>query len=289
MKISVITPTYNCSEFIERSYHCLLSQSFTDWEWIVVDDGSTDRTQIIFSQISSSDSRVKYTRYDINKGRGFARNLAMSLATGEFISIWDIDDLYLSTHLERINECLSSKQYDFFYSNSLLLDKNLNIKSARESKQASLIYPQFTHATLGFRRQAPFNLTYDPSMRAGEDYELMITLNNLGKGFHCQDYSFMYVEDREVSINKTFKMHLSHARSFHRMVENKIINLSITDLLKSYFKFIIKSIILILLLPAPKIYLKTVKLRNSSHINPLLLTDEHLVLLKLFHTNTNES
>ena len=95
--ISIIIPTYNSSSTIERCLHSILSQTFTDWECIVVDDGSTDDTCEKVQRIAEKDSRiVVYQR--LSAGVSVTRNYGIAKAHGDFVCFIDSDD-YVSSEL----------------------------------------------------------------------------------------------------------------------------------------------------------------------------------------------
>ena len=101
--ISVIIPAYNAEYTIQETVKSVLQQSFSDFEIVIVDDGSSDRTLDIVREIA--DSRLKYFSY-ANGGSAMARNLGVSHATGEFIAFLDADDLWTSDKLELQFEAL---------------------------------------------------------------------------------------------------------------------------------------------------------------------------------------
>jgi glycosyltransferase involved in cell wall biosynthesis/peptidoglycan/xylan/chitin deacetylase (PgdA/CDA1 family) len=88
-RVSVITAVFNRAEFFRETIDSVLRQTFEDWEWIVVDDGSTDETPDILEAIH--DPRVRVVR-QANRGVSAARNLALDLARGEFVAFLDADD-----------------------------------------------------------------------------------------------------------------------------------------------------------------------------------------------------
>jgi glycosyltransferase involved in cell wall biosynthesis len=90
--VSIIIPTFNRGRFIAEAINSVLSQTYPNIELIVVDDGSTDETPAIIASIK--DSRLHYVRQE-NRGRSNARNHALSLAKGKFITFLDSDDMYL--------------------------------------------------------------------------------------------------------------------------------------------------------------------------------------------------
>jgi len=98
--VSVIIPTYNRAHMIGRAIQSVLSQTYQDFELIVVDDGSTDNTQEVVK--SFNDSRLRYIRREENSGTSAApRNTGIKLARGEYIALLDSDDEWLSEKLEK--------------------------------------------------------------------------------------------------------------------------------------------------------------------------------------------
>jgi glycosyltransferase involved in cell wall biosynthesis len=104
---SVITPAYNRAALIGTAIESVLAQDFTDWEMIIVDDGSRDTTVHIVSQYVSRDSRIKLFQQQ-NQGPGAARNLAITHVTGQYTAFLDSDDLWfpwtLATYRKAIDE-----------------------------------------------------------------------------------------------------------------------------------------------------------------------------------------
>jgi len=96
-RVSVIIPTFNSAPFLGRSIGSALAQSYTDFEVVVVDDGSTDDTGEVVAQFGG---RVRYF-YQPNAGPAAARNLALSIASGELIAYLDADDMWYPHKLER--------------------------------------------------------------------------------------------------------------------------------------------------------------------------------------------
>jgi glycosyltransferase involved in cell wall biosynthesis len=95
--VSVITPAFNAAATLIRAFQSLQAQTFTDWEQIIVDDGSRDDTARIASELS--DPRVKVLVLARNGGTGAALNTAIRHATGRYIAFLDADDEYLPNHL----------------------------------------------------------------------------------------------------------------------------------------------------------------------------------------------
>lgn len=104
LALTVFTPTYNRAYLLRRVYESLSVQTFTDFEWLVIDDGSTDNTEgLIYSFISENRINIRYIKTK-NGGKHRAMNLAAKAANGELFYILDSDDYLYSNALEIIQE-----------------------------------------------------------------------------------------------------------------------------------------------------------------------------------------
>ena len=113
--ISIIIATYNRAAYIGETLTSIVNQSYTDFECIIIDDGSTDNTSDIVAAIIKKDSRFTYTiRPDtVKKGANHSRNYGYSLSKGDYVKFFDSDDVMLSTHLKTSINTLEKGKYDF--------------------------------------------------------------------------------------------------------------------------------------------------------------------------------
>src|SRR5215210_1606067 len=98
VRVSVLMPTFRQARFIRRAIESLRAQTLSDWELIVVDDGSPDDTAGVVAPYLA-DSRFRYHRLPRNLGRGAALNAATSLARGRYLAYLPSDDVYFPEHL----------------------------------------------------------------------------------------------------------------------------------------------------------------------------------------------
>jgi Glycosyl transferase family 2 len=98
-KVSIILPTYNRAKFLPQAFASIRSQQFSDWELIVVDDGSTDDTRELVKDLSRGWSHPVRYIYQANQGAYGARNTGLDLAEGEYVAFFDSDDIWLPHHL----------------------------------------------------------------------------------------------------------------------------------------------------------------------------------------------
>ena len=108
-KISVIIPTYNRRLSIEVAIKSVLSQSYKEFELIIIDDGSTDKTKELIEFID--DRRIQYF-YQENQGSSVARNLGVEKSEGDFIAFLDSDDCWLEDKLEKQFSFLKNTKND---------------------------------------------------------------------------------------------------------------------------------------------------------------------------------
>lgn len=105
IKVSVLTPAYNAEKWIGEAVESILNQTFSDWEFIIIDDGSTDKTWEIIQAYAKKDRRITCHQNEENLGIYRTRNKLILLSKGKYIAWQDADDISLSHRLRR--------QYDY--------------------------------------------------------------------------------------------------------------------------------------------------------------------------------
>jgi len=99
--VSIVMPAYNAAKTIRASVESIQAQTVTDWELVVIDDGSKDDTAAILSELAAGDSRIRFLQNEKNSGASFTRNRAVELAQGEWIAFLDSDDMWKPDKLEK--------------------------------------------------------------------------------------------------------------------------------------------------------------------------------------------
>lgn len=112
-KVSIITPTYNSEKYISETIESVISQTYKEWEMLIVDDCSSDSTCEIISKYIESDSRIKLVKLEKNSGAAIARNEALNKATGRFIAYLDADDIWFSDKLSKQVEFMIKEKSGF--------------------------------------------------------------------------------------------------------------------------------------------------------------------------------
>lgn len=122
--VSIIMPTYNCAKFIEESIESVLSQTYKNWELIIVDDCSNDNTEDIVKRYCETDDRIKYLKLDVNSGAAIARNKGIEQARGKYIAFLDSDDLWMDGKLEKQISFMEENNYNFTCTDYMQIDES---------------------------------------------------------------------------------------------------------------------------------------------------------------------
>ena len=177
--VSVVIPAYNCEKTIQYTICSVINQTFTDFELLIFDDGSTDDTTNIIE--SFSDIRIKLYKDGYNKGIACRLNQLINLASGHYLIRMDGDDLMFPDRLERQGKFLQEHpDVDVVGAPAIVIDENNNILGLRG--RASRIWSfddlfmssRFIHPTVAGKTEWFRNWQYDESLSGCEDMDLWI-------------------------------------------------------------------------------------------------------------------
>jgi glycosyltransferase involved in cell wall biosynthesis len=284
---SVTTPVYNGDPFIHRTYVTLRAQTFTDWEWVVVDDGSTDGTANRVRAIAALDPRVRLISYPKNRGRQHARNLSLQEARGDWIVIWDVDDMYYPDRLAVAAEA-RARAYEWFCSYAVLVDNDLRIKGVRGNVPGVLTERIFVHPSLACRADLLRSIGYDSGPgNAGEDVPVVIGLSGEHHGLWADDALAIYQEDREVRLEKTLGYYRSWVWYLRRTLRERRGSVGPLRRMRMRLPVELRYVILNLMRVYPDAYLWTVPLRATGGTLPgwSLSEDRRMFVERLAATN----
>lgn len=222
--VSIITPTYNSEKFIIETIQSVQKQSYPDWEMIIVDDCSTDNTISIVSAISKNDSRIRFFQLEENLGTGVARDLALSKATGRYITFLDSDDLWKPSKLEKQIDFLRSKNHPFTFSFYECIDEAGNaldkkIEAPKRLKYYQLFFCNFIGNLTGIYDTSFFGKIPISSIRKRQDWMMWLTILKKIQVAMPVPESLAYYRVRENSISASKFNLLQHNfkvyRTFH--------------------------------------------------------------------------
>lgn len=101
LKVSIIMPTFNIASLVSETINSVLSQTYTNWELLIIDDYSSDGTPLILKEFEQSESRIKVVYSKKNYGAGVSRNIGLEIAQGRFIAFLDSDDIWQKDKLSK--------------------------------------------------------------------------------------------------------------------------------------------------------------------------------------------
>ena len=122
-QVSVVTPAFNAERFLEETIRSVQSQTFGDWELIVVDDGSTDATRDIVTRLAGADPRIRLVAGRGRGGPAAARNRGIEEARGRYLAFLDGDDLWLPHKLEHQIEFMRARDAVFSFTSYSMIDE----------------------------------------------------------------------------------------------------------------------------------------------------------------------
>lgn len=177
-QISIIIPVYNGEENISISLDSLLSQTYSNFEVVIINDGSTDNTSKIVERYLKKDNRFKYI-YQENAGVAMARNKGLENTTGKYICFLDSDDYYDKTFLEKMYAKMKSANYDVTYCSYNIITPNKSLKITSKYKEGNVlidyILGKVAIHTTGWMIKKELlqenNIVFPEGISWGEDFE----------------------------------------------------------------------------------------------------------------------
>ncbi len=183
--ISIVLPAYNCSNYIAKAIESVLNQSFTDFELIVINDGSTDDTSAIIHEYD--DPRVKPFDNLTNEGLVFTLNRGITLANGQYIARMDADDICMPNRLQLQKNWLDEHTETAVIASTICFINDGGAKTGQWTKdQATTTFSSIkkmmvfqnciAHPTVMLRSQIAKKYQYNKEQLHCEDYDLWLRL-----------------------------------------------------------------------------------------------------------------
>ncbi len=230
--VSIIIPCYNQARFLNATLGSVLTQTFEDWECIIVNDGSQDNTREVVQNWTEKDKRFKY----IEKGNGgvsSSRNAGLEEAKGDFYLFLDGDDLIHPQKLELNVKEMQNEAFDIVLNDFLRFKKNLNhLKRAfcdlskQEYTLKSIILgwdSEFTipiHCAL-FRKELFNNIKFVEHLKAKEDWIMWIDVFKQNPRVSYINETLSYYRRHSSNMTKdNYHMNTNHVKATHYILKN---------------------------------------------------------------------
>lgn len=192
-KFSIITPVYNSEEWINQCITSVIHQSFSDFELILIDDGSLDDSKNICKEYAKKDKRIVFIE-SMHNGVSHSRNIALKFATGNYILFLDSDDWLDRLALEKINSICGQEMFDLLIFDYILVQVSGEIRHSKNIFKEDKIVQRDEFIDAYFRKLVvqnyhPYlcdkvyrldiikenNLTFDESISYGEDWLFVVS------------------------------------------------------------------------------------------------------------------
>ena len=179
--VSIITPSYNSSRFIKASIDSVLSQTYQDWEMIIVDDKSPDNSNKIIENYIKNDSRIRLIKLNKNSGPAIARNRAIKEAAGRYIAFLDADDVWLPLKLQKQIKFMQGKDICLSYTEYIKIDENSTeisgvIHSPRRVDYAKMLRSNYIPCLTAIYDTKMIGKVYMPNILKRQDYGLWLKI-----------------------------------------------------------------------------------------------------------------
>lgn len=242
--VSVIVPAYNCENFITKTIESIIYQTYKHLEIIVVDDYSTDKTSNIIKDFQKRDQRIKYHKLGKNSGAAVARNVAIKMAVGEYISFIDSDDLWKENKLEKQISFMRNNNYHFTSTNFEMIDSFGNDLNKIVRCKKKLDYN-------GILKQCPGNSTviynaqklgkfYTKDIRKRNDYLMWLQVIKKAEYLYGLDETLTKYTVRKGSLSKNKFSLVSYHWHIYRDLEKLSVVKSIYLIFYLFFKILFR-------------------------------------------------
>ncbi|WP_299116124.1 glycosyltransferase family 2 protein [uncultured Winogradskyella sp.] len=185
MLVSIIIPTFNRAHLISETLDSVFAQTYTDWECLIIDDGSSDNTKEVVETYVAKDPRFKYYKRpkQHKSGGNGARNYGFIKSKGELINWFDSDDLMTKDFLKLKVETLISKKIDFVVSKTKYFNKDNHDFKYYEFNANDVTFESFAMGHINWstpdtmvKRALVNTITYNENLKAGQEYNFICKL-----------------------------------------------------------------------------------------------------------------
>lgn len=210
-KVSIIIPNFNRANLIGETLDSIASQSYKNWECIIVDDGSTDSSIAVIEDYVKNEPRFQLLQRpaEYPKGANVCRNIGMQRAKGDYIIFFDSDDLMLSKHIETKLIAIQSGNYDFAIAKSIYFNnpENKNPLNYRELGKIPITADNYIQKKINW-------ITFDPIIKTNIAKSIQFTEKNKSAEEYNYFVKLVLATDNAIFINKELTKRRFHEGSY---------------------------------------------------------------------------
>lgn len=181
--VSIITPSYNSSEYIAETIESIIAQTYKNWELLITDDCSSDSSREVIRSYAEKDSRIKLLSLSKNSGAGVARNNSIEAAKGKFIAFCDSDDRWYPEKLSKQLEFMASKDCAVSHTSYMVCDEKGKMNGIVVARNTENLRSMCRDDKMGFLTviydASKIGKVFMPLMRKRQDWALKLKVLKL--------------------------------------------------------------------------------------------------------------
>jgi glycosyltransferase involved in cell wall biosynthesis len=235
--VSIVMPVYNAEKYLRMAIESILNQSYTNLEFIVVNDGSTDNSKAII--LSYQDARIRFFENSVNCGIVATRNRGLEEVKGKYIAVLDSDDISLPERLRLQVEFLEKNPdygmcgsyFQTIDENGQLLKKAQFPTNDKDLRSNIIIHNCICHSTVMMRSDLAKEIKYETGFDVIEDYVLWYKISQRAKIINLPVYTTYYrIHGNNVSTTRNNHMYNVVKKLYSRILEDLKIKFSPEEL-----------------------------------------------------------
>ena len=245
IKVSIIIPVYNTEKYVEKCINSIRNQSYKNLEIIIIDDGSTDDSSLICTNLSKKDKRIVYKKIK-NGGVSNARNYGLNISTGDYISFVDSDDYISNDYIEKLVKIAIEKNSQIVVCGLTEVtpetEQKISIYKEMKERCKDITFPKKIEdylLTFEFNSSCSQliskdlininNIEFNKNIKYGED--MLFSLDcyiNSKKTYYLKQYGYYYIRNDNSAMGKV------DTKSINKYYDD---NLNSTNIILNKYKF----------------------------------------------------
>jgi glycosyltransferase involved in cell wall biosynthesis len=228
--VSIIIPTYNRTHLIAETLDSILAQTYTNWECIVVDDGSTDETDKLLAAYREKDSRFQYHHRpaDRPKGANACRNYGFEISNGEYINWFDSDDLMVFNKIKLKLKTIEETGADVVISRTKYYNNNIFYSSSLNKKNITLrnyLLQEINWLTVDalIKKSVVKNIKFNEKLKSNQEYNFFSKM--------------LCFTENVIIINEALTLYRTHKNSIQGEIREKVKLTNYRKLIAFFYTF----------------------------------------------------
>lgn len=241
--VTVIIPVHNGERYIESSVRSVMTQTYNNWEMLIIDDSSTDNTCMIANKLADEDKRINLIKNPCNMGTARTRNRGLELSKGDYVAFLDADDVWKKDKLHLQMEKLKSENADLAYSSYAIVDSDGEASRSAYMVPETITFDGLLKENVIGCSTVILSAEIAKKYRFVEDYyheDYCLWLNLLRDGYKAAGCSEVLVEWRLITNSRSFNKR--NSAMYRWKIYREYLNLPVRKSIRLFFCYFIGGI-----------------------------------------------